>query len=301
VRDLAPEIFDIVRRSEFIVAGTTGVVVLGSSRLALAQPSSSAIESAAQLSGRIGVFACSLANSSDTIELNPDAVFPAASTIKVLIGAALVRAADRHRGMLDEQVMLHASDIIMGSPQLESASPGSCYAAGYLLRSMIVQSDNTASNALISYLGFSRINAVAADLGLKRTRLARHFADYVPSWRPNENVTSARDMGTFLLQLTRGARGESNALASRSGCRRLVQLMLEQEDRSKIPRGIPPGIPVANKSGELERVRNDIGAVDPFGPAPYVVAALTSNLSYPEYGDAAIRRVSRVIYGAFRS
>jgi beta-lactamase class A len=291
-----------VRRSEFVVAGITGALVLGSARRAAARPSSDEIAAAAQLRyGRIGVFASSLEGRFDPIEWHSDEVFPAASTIKVLIAAALIREADRRPAVLEEIVRLRGSDIIGGSPQLGSASAGSRYDAGFLLRAMIVQSDNTAANALITELGFHRINAVAADLGLKRTRLGHHFADDTPSWQPSANLTSARDMGTFLLQLTRGARGEATPLASRAGCRHILQIMLDQEDRTKIPSGIPPGIPIANKTGALERSRNDIGAIDPFGRAPYVVAALTADLSYPEHGDAAIGRVSRVIYGAFRS
>lgn len=289
-----------MRRSEFIVAGITGAVALGSARLAAAQPSSGTIAAAAQLAhGRIGVFAVPLDGSSDPIELHADEVFPAASTIKLLIAAALVRSADEDSSALDEPLPVRASDIVGGSPILSGTRPGRRYSASALLRAMIVHSDNTASNVLITSLGFERINAVAADLSLDRTRLARHFTDEPPVWRRSENVTSPRDMGTFLLGLTRGARGETTALASQGGCRRILRIMLDQEDRTKIPRGIPSGVPVANKTGELERVRNDVGAVDPFGPSPYVVAAYTADLLYPERGNAAIGRVSRVIYAAF--
>jgi beta-lactamase class A len=291
-----------VRRTEFIAATIAGVVAFGSASRASAQPSPGALWEAAQLRyGRIGVFACSLDNVADSIELHPDEVFPAASTIKVLIAAALMREADRDAGVLERPVRIRESDIIGGSPIFGSASPGSRYEASTLLRAMIVHSDNTASNALITSLGFPRINAVASDLGLTRTRLARHFADDPPAWRPSENVTSPRDMGAFLLHLTRGARGESTALASQAGCRRIVRIMLDQSDRTKIPWGVPRGVPIANKTGELERVSNDIGAVDPFGRAPYVVAAFTADLPYPDHGGAAIRRVSRVIYGALRA
>jgi beta-lactamase class A len=291
-----------VKRSTFLAGGIAGAFALASARLGAAQPSSGTIAAAAKLRhGSMGVFASSLDATDDPIVLRPDEVFPAASTIKLLIAGALMRAAGRDPELLATPVPIRASDIVGGSPALGTALPGRRYSAGTLLRAMIVQSDNTASNALITFLGFEQINAIPADLGLTHTRLARHFTDDPPSWRKSENVTSPRDMGAFLMQLTSGARGDRTELASQEGCRRILRIMLDQEDRAKLPGGIPPGIPVANKTGELERVRNDVAVVDPFGQAPYVVAAFTKNLVYPAHGDAAIRRVSRVIYGALRA
>ncbi len=291
-----------MKRGEFLAAGAAGLLVPGPAQAAGAHLSSEAVAAAARLhEGRLGVFASPLDISAEPIVLHPDEVFPAASTIKVLIAAALMRAADANPAVLGATAGIRASDIVGGSPTFGTARPGHSYAVAALLRAMIAQSDNTASNALITMLGFGPINAVATDLALDRTRLARHFADDPPVWRVSENVTSPRDMGTFLIHLTRGARGEETPLASAAGCRRILRIMLAQEDRTGLPRGIPAGIPIANKTGELERVRNDIGAVDPFGRAPYVVAALAKNLNEPENGDAAIRRVSRMIYGALGS
>lgn len=291
-----------MKRGAFLAAGIAGILTVGPAQSASALPSGEAVAAAARLrDGRIGVFASPLDISAEPIVLHPDEVFPAASTIKVLIAAALMRAADADPAALGAAVGIRSSDIVGGSPTFGTARPGRSYSVTALLRAMIAQSDNTASNALITLLGFGRINAVAADLALDRTRLARHFADDPPVWRISENVTSPRDMGMFLMHLTRGARGEATPLASAAGCRRILRIMLAQEDRTGLPLGIPSGVPIANKTGELERVRNDIGAVDPFGRAPYVVAALTKDLSEPKNGDAAIRRVSRMIYGAFGS
>ena len=51
--------------------------------------------------------------------------------------------------------------------------------------------------------------------------------------------------------------------------------MLGQQYRDMIPAGIQRKVPIANKTGELDFVRNDAAIVDPFGDAPYVLVVLT--------------------------
>jgi len=69
--------------------------------------------------------------------------------------------------------------------------------------------------------------------------------------------------------------------------------LLQQEDREKIAQGLPAGIPLANKSGEISGVRNDVGIIDPFGDAPYVLAILTKDLDDYNAGINAIVRITR--------
>jgi beta-lactamase class A len=78
----------------------------------------------------------------------------------------------------------------------------------------------------------------------------------------------------------------------------MIEILLRQEDRDKIARGLPPGTPLANKTGEIDGVRNDIGIVDPFGEKPYVIAVLTKDLNDFSLGNIAIRRIAKAVYGA---
>jgi beta-lactamase class A len=76
----------------------------------------------------------------------------------------------------------------------------------------------------------------------------------------------------------------------------MIDIMLGQTDRDTIPRGLPAGIPVANKTGELSRSRSDVAIVDPFGDSPYVIAVYTNELDSPGEAYDGIARISRVIY-----
>ena len=153
---------------------------------------------------------------------------------------------------------------------------------------MIVRSDNTAGNVLADRLGFARVNTVAASLGLSQTRLRRHFMDFAARSRGVDNTTSARDMGELLVGFERGARGMTQRVAGTAGCRAMVSFMLRQEDKDTIPSGISRHVPIANKTGVLPGVRNDVAIVDPYGRDAYVVALMSTfeqGLELKAYAD----------------
>jgi beta-lactamase class A len=253
---------------------------------------------AAESTGEVGVFARKMGPGAP-IAYNANVVFPAASTIKVLILVSLYAAAEKSPGLLERTVRLQSSDFVGGSDVLESANPGDRIRVSTLARAMIDQSDNTASNALISLLGFDRINATAQRAGLKHTQLKRHFLDYTAIVHHSNNLTTAHDMGTLLYLIERGSREALYTVASPQSCREMIDIMLKQEDRDKIARGLPKGIPLANKTGEIDGVRNDVAIVDPFGDNPYVLAVYTKDLNDFSVGVIAIRNIAHSVHSTF--
>jgi len=256
----------------------------------------SVARAAAASTGIVGVFARKMSALPMPVAYNADERFPAASVIKVLILVSLFQANEKSPGLLERTVRLQASDFVGGSEFLQNAQPGDLYKVGTLARAMIDQSDNTASNALITLLGFERINATAQRAGLKHTQLKRHFLDYTAIVHHSENLTSAHDIGTLLYQIERGSREAIRTVASPVSCRAMINIMLHQEDRDKIARGLPKGMPLANKTGEIDGVRNDVAIVDPFGDSPYILAVLTKDLADFSDGVIAIRRIAKAVH-----
>jgi len=74
--------------------------------------------------------------------------------------------------------------------------------------------------------------------------------------------------------------------------------LLGHDDLTKIVRGLPKGTPVANKTGEVDFVRNDVAIVNPYGDAPYVLTVLTKGLTNYSDGLSAIRRIARTVHAA---
>ena len=249
----------------------------------------------------VGIYARAMNGGPPLFVHNPTASFPAASTIKMLILLTAFRAQERDPGAMQAAVAIRRSDLVGGSPFLASARGGEQFTVAQLLRPMIQLSDNSASNALITHFGFESINAAAQEAGLTQTHLRRHFLDYSAIVHHHENVTTPRDMGTLFYRIEQGAREGMDTVASASSCRAMVDILLGQTDRDKIPAGLPRGVPVANKTGEVDGVRNDVAIVDPFGPAPYVLAVLTKNVADYSGAVRGINRISRDVYADVRA
>jgi beta-lactamase class A len=291
----APRKTPIVARPAFL-AGVAGFL-LALPAAANTQTARRAVERiAAAVPGRVAVFARQVTGPEETVAFNADEPFPAASIIKLAIMLTAYRAIERGRISLATPVAFAARDIVGGSETFESARPGETAPLGALLKAMIRQSDNSAANALVDRFGFATINDVVVQAGLRNTYLRRYFMYFS---KAHENVTTARDIGSLLLQIERGARGDTVGLASARSCRAMVDTLLGQEDREKIAPGLPRGVPLANKSGELPGARHDAGIVDPYGARPYVLVVLEKNLDDQDAGVAGINRISRSIYRSF--
>ena len=141
-----------------------------------------------------------------------DEAFPSASLIKVLVLAELLRQADSGRLSLEDELLVEDDDLVEDSEMLEAERLPARVSCRDLARAMIRVSDNAATNLLIRRVGMGRVNALARDLGLRRTALRRGMMDFGARLR-GENTTSASDMVALMREiwagsaLTAGSRG----------------------------------------------------------------------------------------------
>jgi beta-lactamase class A len=246
--------------------------------------------------GMLGVYARAMDGSPPFAVYNDHAVFPAASTIKMIIMVTAYRAYETGKATPETPVPINASDMVGGSEAFATVTPGTTFPMQRVVDAMIRVSDNTASNALISFFGFPTLRATIVKNHLDGSHLVRHFLDWTAIVKHNDNVTTPADMGSLLYMIERGAREGLTTCASPESCRKMIGVMLGQEDHDKIYRGLPKGAVLANKTGEITGVRNDVGIVDPEGDNPFVLAVLTRDLTDYEAGNAAIRRVAALCW-----
>ncbi|WP_243388620.1 serine hydrolase [Bifidobacterium scaligerum] len=152
-----------------------------------------------------------------------------------------------------------------------------------LMNQMITVSSNSATNQLVLMLGdgdmatgMQRVTQTAARYGFRDSRQLRALADTGTDGTGTENWTSAADCGRFLKELYQGK------LVSEQASRSMLDLLLGQTRRSKIPAGVPNGIQVANKTGELPGVENDAAIIwgkdAGGGDHDYVMVVMTSGV-----------------------
>jgi beta-lactamase class A len=253
-----------------------------------------------QIPGVTGVVARTLADGPPVVAIRANEKFAAASVIKLAIMATVYRAYDAGTAKPSDTVKTRASDLIGGSNVLAGSRAGKEWSLDTLVKAMIHVSDNAASNTLITAFGMGTVNATMQLAGMTNSRLGRHFADVVPSWRRSENIITPADTAGLLFAIERGARESLTTIATPQSCRAMIDVLLGNDDTTKIVRGLPPGTPCAHKTGEIDFVRNDAGVVDPFGDAPYVLVVLTRKLRNYAAGNAGIGAIAHRVDAALR-
>jgi beta-lactamase class A len=210
---------------------------------------------------------------------------PAASTVKVLISAALWCAVED--GELDAGRRIEAGETAApgGGGLLESLDAGTAVTLADLDVLMLAVSDNAATNALIDVVGMDRVNALAARLGLGHTALRRAMMDVAAVERGDDNTTCAADMAALMAALARA--DELPARASR----RVLHGLGQSHHTDVIARHLSrPGRVVANKQGLLDTVLHDVALVDDDG-GRVAMAVLSSP---PAAAEGLARLAARV-------
>lgn len=238
----------------------------------------------------------------DSLFLNADDSFHAASTMKLPVMIELYRRVDAGTLRLDQPIPLanQFASIVDGSPYaLDPAADSDSAAYTFvgkrvtlteLIDHMITRSSNLATNALIDLVGAKNANATAHTLGARNIRVLRGVEDGKAFRAGLNNTTTARDLATLMEAV------ETGRAASRASCDAMRDVLLRQEFNGEIPAGLPPGTKVAHKTGFITAVLHDAAIVYPSGRRPYVLVVLTRDIPDEAVARRLIADVSKLVY-----
>lgn len=118
---------------------------------------------------------------------------------------------------------------------------------------MMVSSDNTATNAVLSLLTFDRINAYCASLGLTQTSVGRKMLDFAAVTAGRNNYTSPADQYRVYKLLYDGAilTPELRNVA--------FDFLSRVRHMDSLQRYLPDAVPVLHKPGGLDHLNHDAG------------------------------------------
>lgn len=218
-----------------------------------------------------------------TYGIREDEPVRTASTIKVAIMAGVFAQVAKGKARWSEELVLRDSDKVGGSGVVRELSAGVRLPVRDLVHLMIVVSDNTATNMLLDRFGGDAVNELLDELGLKRTRVLRKIlgggkdVPPVPSGlteagrapgaeRFGIGVSTPREMVLLLEKL------EGGQVVSREASREMVEILKRQQYKDGIGRRLGH-LPVASKSGALDRLRADVGIV--YAPTGRLAVAIT--------------------------
>jgi beta-lactamase class A len=232
---------------------------------------------------------------------NADAMFHAASTMKLAVLVALFRQFTRGELNLDEPVHVRNKflSIYERKPYMLDVSRdtegevyerlGRTMSVEQLAYYMITCSSNLATNLLVDVLGVPVIQTALDELKVDGIRVLRGVEDHAAFEAGLNNEVSANGLLRLLRLVAEGKAYGEEASA------RMREILLDQRFKSGIPAGLPPAARVAHKSGNISTVHHDAGIVYLEGRQPYVLVILTQ---FPSEASAktAVADVSRDIY-----
>lgn len=238
----------------------------------------------------------------DSLFIEADTSFHAASTMKVPVMIELFRQVDAGGLSLDQPILLvnRFGSIVDGTPYALDAgddSDSSMYrrvgqrvSVRELMDHMIERSSNLATNALIALVGADRTTQSMRALGASRIQVRRGVEDQKAYDRGLNNTTTARDLGIILAAIAQ------DRAASPRSCAAMRDILLRQQFNSMIPAGLPPGTPVAHKTGDITAHRHDAAIVYPPGGPPYVLVVLTRGVEDGAVLEQLVADLSRIVW-----
>jgi beta-lactamase class A len=199
-----------------------------------------------------------------------------ASVIKLAIlyeAMEQIRAGKAH---WDDKVVLTKDNQTNGSGVLGFFDTPTTLTLKDLLSMMVIVSDNTATNVAIDKIGLDAVNAEMGRLGLKNTWLYKKIGKPATGPMPADQKkfglgkTTAQEMATLMERIVTCQLGVSAAPpmdTDRAICGVTLHMLRSQFYRDGVPRYLEPvdsseeGSAIANKTGALDAVRNDVDAI----------------------------------------
>ena len=229
--------------------------------------------------GKVALYAKDV-RTGKTVTIDPDVPVNTASVIKVAIMLEAMYQVKEGHASFDDVLQLRKEDQVSGSGVLQLFRPPAQINLETGLALMITQSDNTATNLVLARIGRENVNRRLRSLGFTLTTSIRPISrptegDHSPELKPfGIGRTTAREMGRILESIDRCDLGDARL------CAWMVDTMEHQFWRNCIPHYLEDADTtevashVANKTGSLDHVRNDVGIVYT-KTGPIVISAFT--------------------------
>lgn len=244
-----------------------------------------------------------------------DVVVPSASTRKIAILMAAMKAVHDGRFTLDQPVEIQAKYQNNNSGTFQHLTPGFTITFRDALVMMIIVSDNTCTGTVADMLGLDAINAFSQSAGMTRTT---HRHGIPPGGLPRDhpvdatNTTTPSDVGRLLDLILQGT--TDREVAERLGytpelCQLGLDILSWQKLRQRLPALLPEGTKVAHKTGTGARNNNDAGIIFQGDEPLFIFSVYTENVprempdGLPGFGHAShyIARLCRMCWDELAS
>jgi len=254
------------------------------------------------IEGDIAVAFIDLSNEENSILINVDEEFHAASTMKVPVMIELYKQQNQGLINLSDSIVLvnEFKSIVDGSPykmdigddsdDVIYSKIGTKQTLYDLMVPMITVSSNLATNVLIGIVDAKKTTQTMRDLGAKKINVLRGVEDIKAYEQGLSNSTTARDLMVIKKAIANGTAG------TKADCEAMLSILKDQQWNDMIPKYLPDNVEVAHKTGSITGVHHDAAIVYPPNGKDYVLVLLSKNLKDFDEGTDKLAKISERIF-----
>lgn len=252
--------------------------------------------------GTMAVAYINLQDPSDTLYLNADEMFHAASTMKTPVLIEAYKQVEEGGMSINDSILVHNTfkSIADGSEfsverDRDSGKEmhdkiGQMMPMREILYDMTINSGNLSTNIIIDLLGAENVNQTMRELGAANIEVLRGVEDMKAFEAGLSNRTSARDLAVIFQHLANGT------AVSEGASNDMINILLDQRFTEMIPAKLPDDVRVAHKTGWITGVAHDSGIIFLPDGRKYVLVILSKELAVNEMGTEAGAEISKIIY-----
>lgn len=223
----------------------------------------------------------------DYIDINAEKIYPVASIIKIPVLIDLFKSIEDGSVSLDETIPLKEYYRSEGSGSLQYKASESSYTIDELANVMITESDNSATNMLMSKIGgMNGVNQSIRDWGLKNTQ--------IQTWLPDlggTNHSTAKEMAQILYNIDLNEQFLTDASRNK-----IFDYMSHVHNNRLIQAGLGQGSMFYHKTGDIGKMLGDAGIVVTPDGRRYIVVILAHRPHNAIEGKEFIVKASELIY-----
>ena len=225
-------------------------------------------------------------NTGKYVDINGSEIYPAASIIKVPVLINLFKTIESNGLSIYDEMTLTNYYKASGSGNLQYAATGRNLTIDQLAKTMSEDSDNSATNMLMSKLGsMTAVNTAIRTWGIKNT--------HVQTWLPDlggTNYTTTNDMATMLFNL------DNPNFLSINSREYIVDYMSHVKNDRLIPQGLGKGATFLHKTGDIGSMLGDAGIVYMPNGKKYIIVIMAKRPYNSPLGKQFIQQASKLIY-----
>lgn len=225
------------------------------------------------------------------VDINASEIYATASIIKIPVLIDLFKSIEANQLTIYDTMELTPYYQAEGSGHLQHRPVGETYTIDQLARVMIQESDNTATNMLISSVGsMTDVNSAIRRWGLKQTR--------INNWLPDiqgTNFSTAKDLATMLYNL------DNPGFLNINSREYIIDYMSHVENNRLIQAGLDPKALFIHKTGDIGKMLGDAGIVFTPSGKKYICVILANRPYNSPLGKDFIQKSSKTIYSSMVS